>query len=97
MLTKRTSWDPTIYRNAVLAHASLGRTYNLPTILTTSVEAGPNGPLPKEILEMYPDVPVIRRPGEVNAWDSSEVRAAIEATRRNQIILAGITTDVCES
>ncbi|KAK4569324.1 hypothetical protein LTR86_003086 [Recurvomyces mirabilis] len=69
--------------------------FDMPTILTTSVEAGPNGPLPKEILEMYPNTSVIRRPGEVNAWDNADVRAAVKATGRKQVILAGITTDVC--
>lgn len=56
---------------------------------------GPNGPLPKEILEMYPDAPLVKRQGEVDAWDNPDVRAAIEATGRKQIIIGGITTDVC--
>ena len=37
---------------------------------------GPNGRLPVEISEMYPEAPIIRRHGEVNAWDNSEFRAA---------------------
>jgi isochorismate hydrolase len=45
---------------------------------------------------MYPDTPIIRRPGEVNAWDNAEVREAVRATNRTQLIIAGITTDVCE-
>ncbi|CAP68649.1 uncharacterized protein PODANS_7_6200 [Podospora anserina S mat+] len=56
---------------------------------------GPNGPLPQEILDMYPTAPVIARQGEVNAWDSPEFRAAVKATGKKQIILAGIVTDVC--
>lgn len=39
----------------------------------------------------------IHRGGEVNAWDNPEFRAAVEATGKKQIILAGITTDVCTS
>jgi hypothetical protein len=58
-------WDATLYRNNILAHAELGKLFNLPTVMTTSAEQGPNGPLPKEILEMYPDVPLIKRNGEV--------------------------------
>lgn len=46
---------------------------------------------------MYPDVPVVRRFGEVDAWDSPDFRAAVEATGRKQIIVAGITTDLCVS
>lgn len=58
---------------------------------------GPNGPLPKEILEMYPDAPLIKRNGEVNAWDNPDFRKAVEATGKKQLIIAGITTDVCDS
>lgn len=46
---------------------------------------------------MYPDAPLIKRQGEVNAWDNVEFRDAIRATNKSQIIMAGIVTDVCES
>jgi nicotinamidase-related amidase len=78
-----------------MAHAELGKMFNLPVIMTTSADKGPNGPLPKEMLDMYPDAPLIRRQGEVSAWDNAEFRAAIEATGKKQVIVAGITTDVC--
>ena len=58
---------------------------------------GPNGPLPKEILEMYPDAPLIKRQGEVDAWDNADFRAALEATGKKQVVMAGIVTDVCKS
>jgi len=45
---------------------------------------------------MYPDAPLIKRNGEVDAWDNSDFRDAIKATNRTQIIIAGIVTDVCE-
>jgi hypothetical protein len=85
---------PESYRNNILAHAAIGPLFDMPTILTTSSENGPNGPLPKEILEMHPNAPLIRRQGEVNAWDNAEFRAAVEATGKKQVVLAGITTDV---
>ena len=44
---------------------------------------------------MYPSAPLIKRQGEVNAWDNADFRAAIKATNKTQIILAGIVTDVC--
>lgn len=81
----------------MIAHASLGKLFDLPVVLSTSAENGPNGPLPKAILDMYPDAPLIKRQGEVDAWDNPEFRKAIEDTGKKQVIMAGITTDVCKS
>ncbi|KIK58667.1 hypothetical protein GYMLUDRAFT_694641 [Collybiopsis luxurians FD-317 M1] len=83
------------FKNNIFAHAALGKVFNLPTILTTSTEQGPNGPLPKEIIEMHPNAPFIKRQGEVNAWDNEDFRKAVKATGKKQVIMAGITTDVC--
>lgn len=88
-------FDATVYRQAMLAHAALAQVFGLPVILSTSSEAGPNGQLPAEITDMYPDAPFVRRQGEVDAWDNSDFRAALQATNRSQVILAGIVTDVC--
>ena len=46
---------------------------------------------------MHPNAPIIRRNGEVNAWDNPEFRAAVEATEKKQVIIAGIVTEVCTS
>jgi len=88
-------WDPVSYKQSLLAHAELGKIFNLPVILTTSAETGPNGRLPQEIVDMYPTAPLIPRQGEVDAWDSPEFREAVKATGKKQIIIAGIVTDVC--
>ncbi|KAF4463803.1 isochorismatase [Fusarium albosuccineum] len=88
-------FDPTLYRDQALAHSALGQVFDLPVILTTSADQGPNGPLMREVLEMYPKAPLIQRQGEVNAWDNKQFREAVQATNKSQIIMAGITTDVC--
>ena len=79
----------------MLAHSSIATVFPMPVVLTTSAESGPNGPLPQEILDMYPNAPLIKRQGEVNAWDNADFRAAIRAANKTQIIVAGIVTDVC--
>jgi len=43
---------------------------------------------------MHPNVTVIRRGGEINAWDNADFRTAVEATGKKQVIVAGIATDV---
>jgi len=73
---------------------SLLARFGASSVLT--IPPGPNGPLPKEILEMYPNSTLIKRQGEVDAWDNADFRAAVEATGKKQVIVAGITTDVCE-
>jgi nicotinamidase-related amidase len=75
--------------------ADLAAYFKLPTILTTSFEDGPNGPLMPELKAKFPDAPYIARPGQINAWDNRDFVAAIEATGRKQIILAGVVTEVC--
>jgi len=89
-------FDPLYYRDQMLAHSAIGKLFDLPVVMTTSAEVGPNGKLPAEITEMYPDAPLIRRQGEVDAWDNADFRAAIKATNRTQIIIAGLVTDVCK-
>lgn len=79
----------------MIAHSAIASLFSIPIVLTTSAETGPNGLLPKEISSMYPDAPLIRRNGEVDAWDNADFRAAVRAQNKSQIILAGITTDVC--
>ncbi|KAI0698738.1 ycaC protein [Earliella scabrosa] len=88
---------PADTKRNILAHAALGKIFGLPTILTTSAETGPNGPLPAEVIAMHSDAPFIKRNGEVNAWDNEDFRKAVEATGKKQVIIGGITTDVCTS
>lgn len=88
-------FDPDKFKNNVLALGDLARYFALPTILTTSFEAGPNGPLVPELVEMFPDAPYIARPGQINAWDNEDFVAAVKATGRRQLILAGVVTEVC--
>lgn len=87
--------DPDKFKNNVLALADLARYFKLPTILTTSFEDGPNGPLVPELKAAFPDAPFIPRPGQINAWDNEDFVKAIKATGKKQLIIAGVVTEVC--
>ena len=87
--------QPDQFRNNVLALADVAKYFKLPTILTTSFEDGPNGPLMPELQEIFPAAPYIARPGQINAWDNADFVAAVKATGRKQIIIAGVVTEVC--
>lgn len=88
-------FQPDEFKNNVLALAASAKYFKLPTILTTSFEQGPNGPILPDLRAMFPEAPFIPRPGQINAWDNEEFVAAVKATGRKQLILAGIVTDVC--
>ncbi|ATM75126.1 MULTISPECIES: isochorismate family cysteine hydrolase YcaC [Serratia] len=87
--------DPDRFKNNVLALGDLAKYFNLPTILTTSFETGPNGPLVPELKAQFPDAPYIARPGQINAWDNEDFVKAVKATGRKQLIIAGVVTEVC--
>lgn len=87
--------EPDQFNNNVLALADLARYFKLPTILTTSFEAGPNGPLMPELKAKFPEAPYIARPGQINAWDNQDFVAAVKATGKHQLVVAGIVTEVC--
>jgi nicotinamidase-related amidase len=87
--------EPDRFNNNVLALADAARYFGLPTILTTSFEDGPNGPLMPELKEMFPDAPYIARPGQINAWDNADFVKAVKATGKKQLIIAGVVTEVC--
>ncbi|WP_273802086.1 isochorismate family cysteine hydrolase YcaC [Proteus vulgaris] len=87
--------EPDKFNNNVLALANAAKYFNLPTILTTSFEDGPNGPLMPQLIEMFPDAPYIARPGQINAWDNEDFVKAVKATGKKQLIIAGVVTEVC--
>ena len=87
--------EPDKFKNNVLALADLAKYFKLPTILTTSFEDGPNGPLVPELKQMFPQAPFIPRPGQINAWDNEDFVKAVKATGKKQLIVAGVVTEVC--
>ncbi|EXF45047.1 isochorismatase superfamily hydrolase [Pseudomonas sp. BAY1663] len=87
--------EPDKFKNNVLALGDLAKYFKLPTVLTTSFENGPNGPLVPELKEQFPDAPYIARPGNINAWDNEDFVNAVKATGKKQLIIAGVVTEVC--
>ena len=87
--------EPERFTNNVLALADAAKYFGLPTILTTSFEQGPNGPLMPELKSLFPDAPYIARPGQINAWDNEDFVKAVKATGKKQLIIAGVVTEVC--
>ncbi len=83
------------YKLNVTALAQTGKLFKLPTIITTSASNGPNGPVLPEITGILPEAPIVHRPGEINAFDNADFVAAVKRTGRKQLIIAGVSTEVC--
>ena len=81
-------------RNVVML-SRLATLLDIPVITTASEPNGPNGPLMPEIETFAPGATYVPRKGEVNAWDNADFVAAVEATGRKTLIMAGVWTSVC--
>lgn len=83
-------------RNALML-AKAARILKLPVVLTSSMEEHAQGPLLSELEEILPTefAGRIKRLGIVNAMDDEHFAAAVKATGRKKLIIAGVTNDVC--
>ncbi len=82
-------------RARVTALAKMASLCKMPVITTASVPQGPNGPLIPEIHANAPHARYVARKGEINAWDNPDFVAAVKATGRKTLIIAGTITSVC--
>ena len=82
-------------RTNVTTLAKVASLAKIPVITSASVPQGPNGPLIPEIHKYAPHAQYVARHGEINAWDTPEFAAAVKATGRKQLIIAGTITSVC--
>ncbi len=84
-------------RANVITLAKVATLAKVPVITTASVPQGPNGPLIPEIHQFAPHAKYVARRGQINAWDNPDFVAAVEATGRKTLIIAGTITSVCMS
>jgi nicotinamidase-related amidase len=65
----------------------IAKFFDIPCVLTTSFDDGPNGPIVKEIGDALKDSPFIRRPGQINAADNEDFMKAVKKTDRKQVVI----------
>jgi len=80
-----------------LALAKVAKILRIPVVLTTGTEEKFQGPLMPELKDILPEAFAarIKRAGIVNCWSDPQLRAAVEKLQRRNLIMAGVTTDVC--
>lgn len=86
-----------VVRRNTLALAKTANILNIPVVLTSSQEQNVQGQLMPELADILPGAFAarVKRAGIVNAWNDKNFVAAIENTGRKNLIMAGVTTDVC--
>jgi len=93
-------WVKSLPRETVIAScrvlARMGVTFSMPLFLTTTMEDYV-GPTITEIQEVAPEAFKARfkRGGILSCFDQPELAAALKAAGRKNLILAGLTTDIC--
>ena len=86
-----------VAKRNIIALAKTARILNIPVVLTSSQEQNLQGPLLPELQQILPDAYAarVKRAGIVNAWNDPNFVAAVKKTGRKNLIMAGVTTDVC--
>jgi nicotinamidase-related amidase len=92
-MTNLNSHDPQTVINNTAALAKTAKGFGVPTILT-SVIARQGGLIVPQITSVFPDQEVIDRTF-INTWEDKKVVDAVKATRRKQLIIAGLYTEIC--
>jgi nicotinamidase-related amidase len=84
-------------RANTLALAKTAKILGLPVVLTSSQEEMLQGPLMPELVALLPEENEarVKRAGIADAWSDANFVRAVERTGRRNLIMAGVTTDVC--
>ncbi|WP_242910814.1 isochorismatase family protein [Actinomadura terrae] len=81
--------------SGAVALAKIAKVFDVPMVVTNGYDDAPSGPLYPELAEVLGDHPVVHRSEGFDAFYDERFAAAIEATGRRKLIMAGIQTDVC--
>jgi nicotinamidase-related amidase len=88
------SIDRQTLKNNVVGLAKAAKAFNIPTTITTVETESFSGYAFPELLDVFPDHPVLER-SSMNSWDDQKVRDALAGTGRKKVVVAGLWTEVC--
>jgi len=90
------SIDLQLLINNAAGIAGAAKVFGVPTVLSTVGAATNRDPLLAEIQAVFPDQRPTDRSG-LNAWEDPAFVAAVEATGRRKLVIAGLYTEICLS
>lgn len=94
-------WVKSLPRQTLIGNvrvlARLGSQMHIPLVITSTMETTQVGPTIKDIQELAPDAyqKRIKRGGTLSAFLDPAFAKAVAATGRKNLIIAGLTTDIC--
>ena len=86
-------------KNNTVALAKAAKTFGIPTTITTVETEAFSGRTYPELLDVFPDAPLLER-SSMNSWDDQKVRDALAlaaAQGRKKIVVSGLWTEVCNT
>src|SRR6202142_286250 len=90
------SIDRQVLKNNVVGLAKAAKAFNIPTTITTVETLGFSGHTYPELLDVFPDIPLLER-SSMNSWDDKKVRDALKANGRNKVVVSGLWVEVCNN
>jgi len=90
------SIDRQLLKNNVVGLAKAAKAFGIPTIITTVETESFSGKTYPEILDVFPDHPILERTS-MNSWDDQKVRDALAKNGKKKVIVAGLWTEVCNT
>lgn len=90
------SIDRQMLKNNVVGLAKAARVFNIPTTITTVETDSFSGHTYPELLDVFPDTPLLERTS-MNSWDDQKVRDALANNGRRKIVVSGLWTEVCNT
>jgi nicotinamidase-related amidase len=81
----------------VRVFARFAKAAGMPVVLTSSLETEAQGPLLPDFQTILPAeyAARVKRVGVINAWDDPNFATAVRNTGKKNLIMSGLTTDVC--
>ena len=88
------SIDRQVLKNNTVGLAKAAKIFNIPTTITTVESESFSGFTYPELLDVFPDQPLLERTS-MNSWDDQKVRDALAKNNRKKVVVSGLWTEVC--
>lgn len=90
------SIDRQTLKNNVVGLAKGAKIFDIPTTITTVESESFSGYTYPELLDVFPDKPLLERTS-MNSWDDQKVRDALAKNNRKKVVVSGLWTEVCNN